>query len=221
MWEVFYTPHTDDETIAMAGAILRAHAAGHSTLVVLVTDHYPSTRGARLFPDDAFAQRRLEWLRAMAVLGVTKTDCWELDEVKMIHEPQFMAEQVLLGMEMVEAQYAVVHHHAVALHDVHVESSLPTPAHIACAKAAIEFQRLHPSRRVSLHYVYIYSEVPSRRVAPVMHCLTPSQSEKKREALDAYRKGIGYGYASVPELIDGAAVDLYEYSQEVPHDIDR
>jgi LmbE family N-acetylglucosaminyl deacetylase len=223
IWEVFYTPHTDDETIGMAGAILRAHAARHAVMVVLVTDNIPSTRGIRLFPEhDPYRERRIEWFRALSVLGVEKTQLWELSEVEMEGNPEQSCKQMCVKMAELSLQYSIAHHHTVwGADDVHAEASAPTLAHVLCANAAKEFRRLNPFALVSLHAVYIYSKPKEDRTAPIVNHLSDRHRRLKNAALDCYRPSadsIGYGYMSVPELFDSASFDPREFTQEVTYD---
>jgi LmbE family N-acetylglucosaminyl deacetylase len=225
-WEIFYTPHTDDESIGMAGSICRARDAGHRVLVVLVTDNVPSTRGLRLFPDqNASDERRKEWTRAMTVLGVTDLVCWEIPEAAMLSHAHMMQNVVMDRMHMLEQQYLVACHHTVwGADDVHVDASAPTVSHLVCANALIELQRLLPRMRARLHGVYLYSEQLTQRTAPLVLHLDAETMLRKMEALDCYRlstHSIGYGYTSVPELIDAASIDPREFLQEIPYDTRR
>lgn len=223
-WEIFYTPHTDDETIGMAGSILRARAAKRHVLVVLVTDNMPSTRGVRLFPEhDPARERREEWKRALEVLDVNDVAYWEIPEARMLAGEQHEMQSVILEkMRTLDQQYLVAHHHTVwGADDVHVEASLPTLSHVLCAEALKELHRLTPRIRASLHGVYLYSEPYFKRHAPIIHHLSAKDYALKMLALDCFKSGIGYGYASVPELIDNASGDPREFIQEVPHDTDR
>lgn len=72
---VFFSPHADDETLAMGPAVERAVADGRHVVVVLVTDGRAS--GARAFTDLGVAEfsaaRDREFLAACAALGVPQT----------------------------------------------------------------------------------------------------------------------------------------------------
>lgn len=222
-WEVFYTPHTDDETLGMAGSILRARAAGHLVLVVLVTDNTPSVRGVRLFPDhDTARERRKEWTRAMGTLDVSDLTCWELSEDEMRAEPRRMQDRIQHKMWEIDQQYLVARHHTVwGKDDIHTGVTHPTQSHVLCADALAELQRSTPRIHATLHGVYLYSEPYFKRRAPIIKHLSPQHMAMKMLALDCFKPSetsIGYGYASVPELFDAASTDLREFIQEIPHD---
>lgn len=221
MWEVFYTPHTDDETLGMAGSIVRAREIGHQVMVVLVTDNEPSVRGRRIFDGtDTFTARRVEWTKAMARLGVDEVVSWELRESAMAVDPAAMQEDILVRISNLALKLNIVHHHTVwGKNDIHVEVSNPTLAHVLCANALTIYNQVHPMVRCSLHAVYLYSQDPRKRSAPIVRHLTPEQMRSKLAAMECYKKSddtIGYGYASVPELFNNAAIDPREFIQELP-----
>ncbi len=222
-WEVFYTPHTDDESIGMAGAITRARALGHSVLVVLVTDNLPSRRGQLLFPRrDVPELRTEEWLCALRQLGVSEFEVWDLLELEMVRAPFMVQGEILRRMAELHERLHPVHHHTVwGIHDVS-HNGLGSLSHGLCANALTRFAYQNPDVRATLYAVYLYAAAPSDRRAPVIRVLTAHEHEQKRRALDCYRPTLnrpGYGYASVPELIDGAAEDPHEYLVEVTHGI--
>lgn len=69
-WLVF-APHADDETFGMGGSLLKAHAAGIATHVVVLTDGAMGGDAENLV-----AIRRDEVARATRILGVTSLQCW-------------------------------------------------------------------------------------------------------------------------------------------------
>lgn len=216
-WEVFYTPHTDDETIGMAGSIQRARRAGNLVRVVLVTDNLPSARGLRLFPNvaDVAAQRRSEWRHAMKILGANELDEWNLSEVEMLADLPMARLQVFTQMQMLHETAPVCCHHTVwGEHDVHVTSGLKAFSHDVCAQAIMHLHCVHPYAHVQLHGVYIYSRPREERTAPMIIALSRRELTTKRAAMNCYRPSvqcIGYGYRSVPELFDSASLDPREF----------
>lgn len=219
-YEVFLSPHTDDETIGMAGAICDALDVGHEVIVVLVTDNKPSARGSRLFPDENLdIARRQEWINALLVLGVDKIEAWDISEANMEVNPAGAQEEIVRRMHELGAKLPVVHFHTVwGRNDVHASAEQPTLAHVICANAAMVYHQVHPLTRLSLHGVYVYSHPMDSRRAPMIHHLSPKHMAKKVAAADCFRsktKGIGYGYASVPELFDAATTDPREFVQEI------
>lgn len=220
MWEVFYTPHTDDECIGMAGAIWRAHMVGHQTCVVLVTDNEPSARGTRLFPiEDLKEQRKIEWRRSMRRLEVTELQEWNIAEARVPIVPFAVQEQIYDLMVEMETMRSVVHHHTVwGLDDIHLDAGFGSLSHGLCANAATRMARNFCRARVSLHGIYIYSYPKERRYAPIIDRLSLAEQFAKREALHWYKETtqtIGYGFKSVPELILNAAADPNEYILDV------
>jgi LmbE family N-acetylglucosaminyl deacetylase len=220
-WEVFLTPHTDDESIGMAGAITRAHLAGARTSVVLVTDNLPSTRATRQFPqhDNLGYLRRVEWRKAMVCLCVDELQEWELSEAAMIEDPLRVQMEIERRLSALFKERIVSRVHTViGKEDIHAEVGYGALAHEVCARAVRWCDTISV-----LHGVYVYSKdqaqrkrIGDLRVTPVL--LSPKEHSRKKDALACYRAGedtIGYGYMSVPELIDGAAADVFEYTVEV------
>lgn len=214
-WQAFYTPHTDDESIAMAGAIVRAREAGDNVVVVLVTDNRPSAYMSRVFGIDGLSEhRRTEWVRAMTVLGVNELRCWEIDETLAVTAPFTMQEQIEHRIEDLACEFPIRHHHTVwGLHDVNAMSGIGSLTHGLCANALtrVALRGLAPA---SLYGVYVYSVPDYMRYAPVIVPLSTTQFEQKQRALACYKQdgdSIGFGYRSVPELIDGAMADPREF----------
>lgn len=220
-WTVFYAPHTDDESIGMAGSIVRAKDEGHSVMVVLVTDNMPSTRGRALFPqDDTAMQRRKEWYCAMQALSVDVTESWYISEQAMVIDPTGVQDEIYRRMFETHMKRNIVRHHTVwGTLDTHIQTGTGAIAHILCANAAANLA-YQAKVNVTLHGVYIYSHPREDRKAPTICQLSTRELALKREALDCYKAGaesIGYGYASVPELIDAAQSDPREFLVEVSH----
>jgi hypothetical protein len=219
IWEVFYSPHTDDESIGMAGAIIRAKERGHAVLLVLVTDNVPSRRIRSLFPGiDTYQERIKEFARAAEVLQVNEIHAWEVSEARMGSEPNEVRQEIFERMVSVHASRTVVHHHTTwGLWDAN--QGIACIAHGLCADAAtLMAQRFRVS--VSLHGIYEYSKSETHRSAPMVWVLSERESARKRVALDCYKVGsdsIGYGYASVRSLIDAAQQDPREFTIEVTH----
>lgn len=223
LWEVFLTPHTDDEVLGMAGAITRANLSGIKTCVVLVTDNQPSSRMKGYFSSipDLAEERRIEWRNAMQCLGVHELREWDISEADMVPYP--------LGQQaLIESRLEAIHHELTPFHvhsvvgsdDQHAEVGYGALSHLICANAVAAYADRHRDTRVSLHGVYVYSKPSDDR----NQCgslklrrdeLSKREMEKKREAMLHYRAGIGYGYRSVPELFDAAALDPHEYTIEL------
>lgn len=222
---VFWSPHSDDETIAMGGSIARAILAGHRVTVALVTDNRPSERGISVFPDvtrDLTYARRDEWFDALHALRVVDFVAFGIPEQLMCIDRR-AAEAVLVEqMEHMHRRFEgahVTHHAVMGDHDPHADAGQTSLAHRVCERAARTFARLHTEATVLLHAVYIYSHPIERRTAPIIETLTDAEMAAKRRAIDAYKPSatsIGYGYRSVPELFDAAESDPHEYVDRLP-----
>lgn len=220
-WEVFYSPHTDDESIGMAGLMIRAKDEGRQVLCALVTDNLPSPRGKWLFAhDDLAMQRRYEWRRALDAIGVDKVLEWNIEETVIRDCPLVAEQRIYHLMYGVHLEYMPVRHHTtMGPIDQHYFNNKSSIAHTVCADAAHMLAQ-SSSAKVSLHAIYVYSKPEEqRRLFPFVE-LSERELRLKREALDCYRPGtgsIGYGYASVPELIDAACRDPHEYVLEISY----
>lgn len=232
VWEVFLTPHTDDEVIGMAGAITRAHLAGMKTLVVLVTDNLPSVRQQRVFEGrtDLASDRLVEWHKAMRCLLVDEIEIWNVPEALMPTGPFAIQAMIDLKITALLAHKTVAHLHTViGSHDIHAEVGYGSLSHTLCANCASHYVTniVFPDVRVSLHGVYVYSKPLAERTSimglPIVaDQLSQKEWTRKREALACYKASedtIGYGYTSVPELFDAAETDPHEYVVELTSDI--
>lgn len=231
LWEVFLTPHTDDEVLGMAGAITRAHLTGIKTRVILVTDNIPSIRQSRLFPVENLSElRRAEWKKAMECLQVDALEEWEIQESLMTSSPLAAQDMIESRLEEIYYRWRPFHvHTVVGTDDIHADAGYGSLSHALCANAASHFARRHADVRVSLHGVYVYSKpADDRGICGSLRLrkdeLSKREQRRKREALLCYREGpgtIGYGYKSVPELFDAAAVDINEYTIELTYNSER
>lgn len=221
-WQVFYTPHTDDETIGMGGAIARATRSGDNVMVVLVTDNVPSARGSRVFASidhNIFQARREEWRHAMRVLGVLEMQTWDVSEA-MLAMNWFEAHTSLMHrMRKLHAELGDVRtaHSTWGFYDVHVNSGYGSISHGLCANALtrVTFESVLAAR---LYGVYVYSKPMSERYAPIIDYLTSEEHALKVEAMEAYKRGdhtIGYGFMSVPELFTAASLDPREFVMDI------
>jgi LmbE family N-acetylglucosaminyl deacetylase len=221
IWEVFYSPHTDDESIAMAGAIARARALRHEVLVVLVMDNEPSQHGRKNFPEyDLPMLRRAEFDDALRALGVEHSESWQIPERDIVCEPFLVQTELEQRMRSIHETLHPVHHHTVwGLHDISF-NRVGSLSHGLCANALTRLAYSRNDVRATLYAVYMYAQKLHERRAPLLRALTEDEMLQKRAALDCYRPldgRPGYGYRSVPELIDGAANDPYEYLIELTH----
>ena len=87
-WLVF-APHADDETFGMGGSLLKAHAAGIDTHVIVLTD---GAMGGDA--EDLIAIRRREVEQATQILGVTSLQCWPEPDRGLAATPELVARTV-------------------------------------------------------------------------------------------------------------------------------
>ncbi len=236
---VFYTPHPDDETLGMAGAIARAKREGHRVVLVLLTDSMPSKRLQRIFrgellcpihnrfhvsPVDLGKARMAEFRAAARKLGV--------DEVSEVHIPeQIISEDrggfldsIVATVRGYEARYpGAVHHLVSGDRDIAMPNLQETHrTHRLCWEAGL--QLAGEGLQVLFHRVYVYRLPLKSRfegvpwsTAPRVEVLDDELMSVKRAALGAYqvwdppRDRIAFAYHSVPDLFEGAGSDPHEY----------
>jgi LmbE family N-acetylglucosaminyl deacetylase len=228
LWEVFLSPHTDDETLAMAGAISRAHLAGLKTRVVLVTDNLPSAWAISVhqgIPNLAEI-RREEFHRALCALHVDAVEFWEIPERPMRVIPLTAQQAIMDRLVQLHLDWDIAHvHTTVGFEDIHVKAGYGSIAHALCANVVTEFAFNRPEVQATLHGVYVYSKLRSRRqqcggLQLLRHGMTAIEWEQKQQALRCYLPNdftVGYGFRSVPDLFKSALSDPHEYVIEVTH----
>ena len=225
-WEVFLSPHTDDETLAMAGAISRAHAEGRKTCVVLVTDNLPSSRLSELFKDvnNLTEVRREEFRRALCALKVDAVRFWEIPEKPMKVTPLTAQKEIYTKLMELHCDFEIAHvHTTVGFDDVHVAAGFGCVAHGLCASVVTQFAHDFSHISASLHGVYVYAKPKDKRqTCGGLHLrrrgMTNDQWDAKKRAMKAYypdEHALGYGFASVPDLFKGAMSDAHEYVFEI------
>lgn len=228
LWEVFLSPHTDDETLAMAGAISRAHLAGLKTCVVLVTDNCPSTRLRRMYPavENLADIRRQEFRQAITALGVDCVEMWEVSEQDMKRRPLDAARVIQERLAELHLALDIVHVHSVCgFDDIHMDAGFGCQAHGLCANVITQFAYDHPGIQASLHGVYVFSKhVDARQQCGGIRLrrdkLSALEWTAKLAALNCYypsKTSLGYGYTSVPDLFDNVMGDPHEYVVEVTY----
>lgn len=76
-WLIF-SPHADDETFGMGGALIKGASGGLATHLVVLTD---GALGGEMV--DLVATRRAEVTRVADALGITSLDCWMEQDRKL------------------------------------------------------------------------------------------------------------------------------------------
>lgn len=225
---VFYTPHADDETIGMAGAIAKAKLDGARVVLVLVTDNLPSPRAVDLFSDrkrchwhqkakhdlghiNLVQARLLEFRHAASLLGADEVATLGIPEQMGVDDYPRFVEAISVTVQRYETQYPGAIHHVTSAFDAHLDFG-SHKSHRALAEAVTAAG----VRSVS-HRVYIYSVPAVQRIAPVILHLPANVMRAKVAAMAAYKlwkpaeQRIAYGYHSASELFDGAASDPREF----------
>ncbi len=232
---IFYAPHQDDEAIAMAGAIAEHKDAGRPVFLVLITDGRPGRRMQQILNgeracgwherrhDFDVSEDQLIWARTMEFMA--SAQALDVDRVFTAglggvsdSEPyddygRFVGRVADLVLAL-EGRYPGSSHKLVSGY-LEADVAGPNPTHVACWDAAQQLRSEITDFR--FYRVYEYYKPRAERGASWRQPLTPSQLGRKRAALDAYKRfdpgqrRYGYGYHSVPDLIQAAYEDDAEY----------
>lgn len=235
---IFYAPHQDDESIAMAGSIRAYREAGRPVVLVLLSrgengglieiingncnlgaDCPSGDPGHKiaLSLDDIVAARTAEFTAAARRLGVNRLINLRHPDSAWTDYPGFVA-FVRDTMRELAAQYPGAAHRLVSgwrdvIHGG--DPNEPNKTHAACRDAAESLRAEIADLR--FHWVYGYTYPPELRTADLVLPLTPGQLAGKRRALDEYKRWdpargrYALGYHSVRLMIDPAAADPHEY----------
>jgi LmbE family N-acetylglucosaminyl deacetylase len=209
---VFYVPHSDDESLAMAGAIVDAVRRGAAVEIVLLTESLAQARIARrmkMSQQSANQRRRAEFVRACDALGVRALRFAELPEPLNDAESIAYEQGVRDRMELDLGRPRVpsVHLHTVAgVLDPHC-SGVTHRSHVGAAAAGAVLR--NQGHDVRFHCVYIYSHPMRQRsgLTAVTRVLDDGSRAAKRHALNAH----AYGRRSVHSLFHEAMLDNREY----------
>ncbi|MGW7367633.1 PIG-L deacetylase family protein [Streptomyces sp. NPDC054841] len=235
---IFYSPHQDDETIGMAGAIREHKEAGRAVHLVLLTnginqglldimnglngpcplgsncrqpDHRPG-----LSMDDLIAGRTAEFHAAAEQLGVDEVHTMDLDDDHVVTNRSGFTERLKEVILDFEGRYPGASHKLVSGWRDQVPSEPgPNPTHSACRDAAEALRdRISDFR---FHWTYAYFRLQRARSADFVLDLTESQFEAKRRAILEYNRWepdngrYALGYHSVSTLLENAYNDPREY----------
>ena len=235
---IFYSPHQDDESLAMAGSIREHGEAGRAVILVLLTrgenggllDIMNGTAdcplgqdcpggGAHRFglvQEDIVRARTAEFRAAAARLGVDRVVVRDRPDSAWTDYAGFVQEVRATILEF-EARYPGASHKLVnGYRDVVYgwNPEEPNLTHKACREAADGIVGLD----FRFYWVYGYTYPQEQRTADYVLPLTAKQFARKRQALAEYgrwdpeRGRYALGYHSVGKLmIDPAAADPHEY----------
>ncbi|MBP2473894.1 LmbE family N-acetylglucosaminyl deacetylase [Crossiella equi] len=235
---IFYAPHQDDESIAMAGAIREHKDAGRPVHLVLLSrgengglidvlngncglgaDCPSGDPGHRvaLTLDDVVAARTAEFTAAAHALGVDSVTVLDHPDSAWTDYDGFVA-HVRATIRDFERRYPGASHKLVSGRRDTIHGQDPTEpnkTHAACRDAAESLRGEISDFR--FYWVYGYTYPPELRTAHHVLDLTPRWLARKRAALAQYRvwdpaRGrYALGYHSVRFMIDPAAQDPHEY----------
>ncbi|GAA2803561.1 PIG-L deacetylase family protein [Crossiella cryophila] len=235
---IFYAPHQDDESIAMAGAIRAHKEAGRPVYLVLLSrgengglidiingncnlgaDCPSGDPGHRieLSLDDIVAARTAEFTAAAHRLGVDRVINMQHPDSAWTDYPGFVqyVRETILDFESRHpgASHKLVSGWRDVIHGG--DPADPNKTHAACRDAAESLRERISDFRY--YWVYGYTYPPAERTADHVVPLTPAQHARKRQALAEYRHWdpangrYALGYHSVRLMIDPAAADPHEY----------
>lgn len=236
---IFYSPHQDDESLAMAGSIREHKEAGRQVILVLLTrgenggllDIMNGVANCPLGPecpgggnhsfglvqDDIVRARTAEFQAAARRLGVDRVVIRDRPDSAWTDYAGFVQEVRNTVLEF-EATYPGASHKLVnGYRDVIFGEPPDEPnlTHKACREAAEGLEGQISDFRY--YWVYGYTYPQEQRTADFVLKLTDRQLARKRQALDEYRRWdpsrgrYALGYHSVKLMIDPAAADPHEY----------
>lgn len=244
---IFYSPHQDDESLAMAGSIREHKEAGRQVILVLLTrgenggllDIMNGTADCPLgtecpgggnhsfglVQDDIVRGRTDEFKAAARCLGVDRVVVRDRSDSAWTDYAGFVQEVRDTILEF-EARYPGASHKLVnGYRDViyGYPPDDPNLTHKACREAAEGLEGQIADFRY--YWVYGYTYPLELRTADYVLPLSDKQFARKRQALAEYgrwdpRHGrYALGYHSVGKLmIDPAAADPHEYI-DLPHSV--
>ncbi|WP_405889335.1 PIG-L family deacetylase [Streptomyces sp. NBC_00133] len=235
---IFYSPHQDDESIGMAGAIREHKEAGRSVHLVLLTNGInqglldimngangpcPLAANCRqpdhalgLSMDDMIGGRTAEFYAAAEQLGVDEVHTIGLNDDDVVTDRAGFIERIKEVILDFEGQFPGASHKLVSGWRDQVPSEPnPNPTHSACRDAAEALRDQIADFR--FHWTYAYFREQSARTADFVLDLTDSQFAAKRQAILEYNRWepdngrYALGYHSVSTLLENAYSDPREY----------
>ena len=244
---IFYSPHQDDESLAMAGSIREHKEAGRQVILVLLTRGENGglldiMNGAAdcplgtdcpgggshafgLVQDDIVRGRTAEFRAAARRLGVDRVVVRDRPDSAWGDYTGFVREVRDTILEF-EARYPGASHKLVNGYRDVIHGYPPEDAnltHKACREAADGLGGLD----FRFYWVYGYTYPLEQRTADYVLPLSDKQFARKRQALAEYgrwdpeRGRYALGYHSVGKLmIDPAAADPHEYI-DLPQSVSR
>jgi LmbE family N-acetylglucosaminyl deacetylase len=219
----------------MAGAIAEHKDAGRPVFLVLITDGRPGQRMRRLLNgeqrcswhdarhdfgvsvDQMIWARTVEFMESARVLDVDRVFTAGLGGVpdtKAYDDFEGFIGLVCDLIVSMEGRYPGSSHKLVSGY-LEADEAGRNPTHVACWEAARRLRSEITDFR--FYRVYEYLKPRDERRASWRRQLTSTWLTRKRAALDAYKRfepterRYGFGYHSVPDLIDAAYDDDGEY----------
>ncbi len=241
---IFYTPHQDDETLAMGASIAESVRKGYPVYVVLLTNgDNPSTNAIlngitkcsfhntnhnfNLTNQDFINARNAEFLAACKALGVHKV--FISNNGKGFDETIGLENMNLKFFETISffgTQYPLASHHSISGNcDPYNKKGDRMNAHRACANALQLLYASDSSKNIYLYKDYVYYFPKEERTASFIKKNKKRDTKKKHKAFEEYnlfdptkgRYAIGYQH-SVWELFNNSYSSEYEYIDLLPLD---
>jgi LmbE family N-acetylglucosaminyl deacetylase len=239
---IFYSPHQDDEAIAMAGAIREQKDAGRTVYLVLLTngvnsglldimngsarcDWHETGHHFGLSMEQMISARTNEFRASAKVLGVDEIFAEPrdlLDDTEPYQPTAYrgFVAKVADVIRRFEAKFPGASHNLVSGCLDPLRNGNPNETHLACWDAALSLRGQISDFRFYRVYAYLWPE--KQRCAAVTVDLKPEWVTAKREALGQYELfapesgRYALGYHSFKDLIDKALRDNHEYYDVLP-----
>jgi len=231
---IFYSPHQDDETLAMGASIAEHVRKGRPTYVVLLTDGASPINANKLgmTPGEYVQERMREFINACKALGVHRIYIANRGHG---FSDLLDKENLIIGFKKTITYFSVLHpkasHKTVSGNcDPYNRNCDRHPTHQAATDAIRELHASGVIDDVRLFRVYVYYWIHRKKneqnaCAREADWLKPVDTRDKiarLRAFSAYRndsdKRHGIGYWSVPPLFDHSRNSDLEYVDLIEHD---
>lgn len=238
---IFYSPHPDDETLGMAGAIREHKEAGRPVHLVLLTNGINSLMLSILNGDtycywhEAYHHfnltmehmmwaRKVEFVACARCLGVDKVfivdDGQGFDDCEPYEDYDTFVERVVDIISYFEKKFPGASHKLVSGYLDTFPDGSTNPTHQACWDAALQLRDEISDFR--FYRIYVYWKPVEERTSLFQLTLNSRWKVAKRAALSQYKLfnphagRFAIGYHSVGDLIEEAFRADKEYIDVLP-----
>ncbi len=239
---IFYTPHQDDETLAMGASIAEYVRKGYPVYVVLLTngdnnstitilngttkcEFHETYHDFKLSRQDFIDARNAEFLAACKALGVHKVFIANngkgFDETIGLENMNFKFFETI---SFFSNQYPLASHHSISGNcDPYNKKGDRMNAHRSCANALQILYSNDSTKNIYLYKDYVFYFPEEERRATFIKKNKKRDTQKKHKAFEEYnhfdpsngRYAIGYQH-SVWELFNNSYSSEYEYIDLLP-----